>query len=93
MYYVYFLRSLKNNKIYVGFTKKDPKMKVIEHNKGSTPWTRQNKPLVLIYYEDYVCELDARRRERFYKSGFGKSIKYLIVSSVSSKGRSANGRG
>lgn len=79
MNYLYFARSMKNGKVYVGFTAKDPKIRVKEHNEGSNRWSSSNKPLKLIYYESYICEQDAKQREKFYKSGFGKKIKSIIV--------------
>jgi putative endonuclease len=82
MYCVYFAKSLKNGKVYVGFTSKKPEVRVQEHNAGTNIWSRQNKPLKLIYYENYVCEEDARLRERFYKTGIGKKIKCAIIKSM-----------
>jgi len=82
MFYVYFIKSLKNKKIYVGFTSKDPNLRLEEHNQGSNNWTKINKPFKLIYYETYFCEKDARLREKFYKMGFGKQIKNLIVDKI-----------
>lgn len=35
MYYVYVLKSLKNNKKYIGSTSKSPKERLKEHNNGS----------------------------------------------------------
>lgn len=79
MFYIYFAKSLKNGKVYVGFTSKEPKIRVSEHNSGSSKWSKHNRPLKLIYFESYVCEKDARFREVFYKSGIGKKIKKEIV--------------
>jgi putative endonuclease len=75
MYSVYFAKSRKNGKVYVGYTEKDPKERVIEHNQGSNKWSSQNGPFTLIYYEGFLCKDDARLREKFYKSGIGKRIK------------------
>ena len=85
MNYVYFAKSKKNSKVYVGFTKKDPKTRIKEHNQGSNKWTSQNKPLVLVYYEKYYCEKDARMREKFYKTGVGKQIKSAILENLKKK--------
>jgi len=82
MYKVYFIQSLKNKKVYVGFTKKNPRERLAEHNLGKSQWTRDNGPFKLIYYETYYCEKDAVNREKFYKSGFGKRIKQVIISEV-----------
>ncbi|MCJ7786806.1 GIY-YIG nuclease family protein [Patescibacteria group bacterium] len=79
MYFIYFAKSLKNNKIYVGFTSKDPKARVEEHNSGSNKWSKQNKPLKLIYFEQFICEQDARMREKFFKTGVGKKLKKIII--------------
>ncbi len=79
MYSIYFAKSLKNGKIYVGFTPKHAEERVIEHNLGSNHWSKANKPLKLIYFETYCCEKDARLREKYFKSGIGKRVKYAIV--------------
>jgi len=83
MYSVYFAKSLKNGKTYVGYTEKDPTERIKEHNQGSNKWSKQNGPFTLIYYEKYFCEKDARLREDFYKSGVGKRIKKAIIEEMS----------
>ena len=99
MFYVYFIKSKRNGKIYTGVTSKDPKTRLAEHNYGTNQWTKQNGPFELCYYESYYCVKDAQNREKFYKTGFGKQIKKIIVDklsgcgSVSSKGRPAFGWG
>ena len=72
MVYVYVLRSLKNNKRYVGYTAKLPLEKLKEHNGGATQWTRQNRPFVLLHTEEFSEPSVARKRERFLKSGKGR---------------------
>jgi len=79
MYCIYLAKSLKNNKIYVGFTSKAPEERIKEHNSGSNKWSKENGPLKLIYYEQYFCCKDARMREKFFKSGVGKKIKKAII--------------
>ena len=86
MYYVYFAKSLKNNKYYVGFTSKQPLDRITEHNKGCNAWSKINRPLILIYFEPYYCITDAKAREKFYKSGFGKKIKKILMDSLSNNG-------
>ncbi len=83
MYYTYFLESQKNNKIYVGSTSKLPMERLKEHNSGCNIYTKANRPFRLVYYEEYDCITDARRRELFYKSGFGKQIRDIIVKYMS----------
>jgi len=84
MYYIYFAKSLKNGKVYVGSTSKEPQQRVDEHNNGSNKWSSINKPLKLIYYEKYFCDKDSSQREKFYKSGFGKKVKSNIIASLGS---------
>ena len=72
MFHIYVLRSLKNNKRYVGFTSKDPSVRLKEHNSGTNAWTRQNKPHILILLEAFKSEAEARAREKFLKSGQGR---------------------
>ena len=82
MFSIYFAKSLKNNKIYVGRTEKSPQIRVEEHNKGSNVWSKQNGPFKLVYFETYFCKVDAVKRELFYKSGIGKRIKKAIVAEM-----------
>lgn len=83
MYYVYFAKSLKNLKVYVGSTSKEPQVRVNEHNAGANVWSKHNGPFELIYFEEYLCKQDAEKKERFYKTGFGKRIKYAIIHEIS----------
>jgi len=84
MYFVYFAKSVrKHSKVYVGLTSKDPKSRVQEHNQRSNTWSKQNGPFKLIYYESFICKEDAKNKEDFYKTGFGKRIKIAIVKEMS----------
>lgn len=79
MYHVYILRSEINNKSYVGYTSKEVKRRLAQHNIGSNKWTKGNKPFKLVYYESFVCKEDAILREKFFKMGVGKKLKQLIL--------------
>jgi putative endonuclease len=83
MFYVYFLKSLKNNKIYTGVTEKDPAVRLLEHLEGTNAWSRRNGPFELLYYESYYCKTDALHREKFYKTGFGRKVRDAILVAVS----------
>ena len=72
MFYVYVLRSLRNDKRYVGYSGKAPMEKLAEHNGGATRWTRNNRPLKLIHYAEFGDAKRAREREKFLKSGRGR---------------------
>lgn len=79
MYYVYVIKSLKDGKRYVGFSKKQPKERLAEHNVGSNIQSKNHKPFVLIYSESFVDENIARKRERFFKTGKGRNILNNII--------------
>lgn len=66
MYYVYILKSKKDNNFYIGSTN-DLKRRLCEHNSGLVFSTKSRKPLGLIYYEAYCAEGDARKREKNLK--------------------------
>ncbi|MFZ2521883.1 MAG: GIY-YIG nuclease family protein [Minisyncoccia bacterium] len=50
MFYVYILKSEKDNNLYTGYTN-DLKRRLIEHNSGKSKSTKSRKPFELIYYE------------------------------------------
>ena len=71
-FYIYVLLSLKDRKLYIGFTT-NLKSRLIEHANGEVSSTKLRRPLKLIYYEYFIDMKDAKVRERFLKSGFGRS--------------------
>lgn len=74
MYYLYVLKSEKNQRKYIGSTD-DLKRRLKEHNLGQGgKYTKDNRPFVLIYYEAYIDKKDAQEAERFYKTGYGKEV-------------------
>ena len=79
MYHIYFAKSIKNGKVYVGRTSKKPEARIVEHNNGSNKWTRVNGPFKLIYFESFKCKEDLIERETFYKTGIGKRVKTAIT--------------
>jgi putative endonuclease len=74
MYYVYVLKSEKSRQWYTGSTD-NLRKRLSQHNKKQSTWTKRGVPWTLIYYEACLDETDAREREKYLKSGFGK--KYL----------------
>ena len=67
MYYVYILKSLKDNNKYIGSTN-NLQRRIKEHNDGKVLSTKNRRPLILIYKEKYDNETEARRKEMFYKT-------------------------
>ncbi len=74
MYFVYVFRSLKDSKLYIGYTE-DIEKRVSQHSMGRVTATKHRLPLQLLYYEAYLDKRDAKGREKFLKGGSGH--KYL----------------
>lgn len=70
-FYIYVLRSSIDGKFYVGYTT-DLKRRLTEHSKGLVTSTKFRRPFKLIHYEYFINETDAKAREKFLKSGFGR---------------------
>ncbi len=86
-FYVYVLLSLKDKKLYVGYSK-NLKVRFDEHCNGYVNSTKNRKPLKLVYYEACLDKNDAIRRESYLKTSRGKSyinkrIKSSFIGGVS----------
>jgi putative endonuclease len=69
----YVLRSRKNGRLYTGSTN-DLARRLQEHDRGKNAYTRNAGPFDLIYREECPSRLEARRRERYLKSGGGREF-------------------
>ena len=70
-FYVYILQSRKDNGFYIGYTK-DLKNRLTLHSKGMVYSTRNRRPVKLIHYEYFINQDDAKAREKYLKSGYGR---------------------
>lgn len=75
MYYVYILKSKRDNKLYIGYSG-DLRRRIGEHNDGKSNSTKNRRPVVLVYYEAYFSQEEARSRE-FQIKNFGKAYSHL----------------
>ena len=65
-------------KKYTGLTA-DIERRLVEHNSGKTKSTKFGKPWHLIYKEELPSLADARKREKYIKSGVGREyIKKIL---------------
>ena len=71
MNYVYVLHCAKDKGFYIGYTK-DLKKRFEQHTKGRSIATKYRLPVKLIYYEAFLNNTDARSREEYLKSGYGR---------------------
>ena len=69
MYYVYVLRGSKQ--FYTGSTS-DLRRRLSEHNADRVFATKNRGPWTVVYYEASPSEKDARIRERYLKTAWGK---------------------
>ena len=73
MFYIYVLRSIKDDKLYIGYTG-DLKRRIFEHNAKTELSTKNRTPFQLVYYEAYLSEKDAKLREHNLKRFSGSYI-------------------
>lgn len=73
-YYVYILKSLKNNSYYIGYAL-DIGRRLRQHNEGLVKATKYKRPFEVIYKEVFRSGTEARKREVFLKKK--KSKKYI----------------
>ena len=71
MFYVYSISSLGRNYIYVGLTD-NVERRFSEHQSGKNKTTQPYRPFEIILIEKFTTRLDARKREKFLKTGIGK---------------------
>jgi putative endonuclease len=71
MKYSYVLQSDRDGKFYIGSTG-DLRERLQQHNNGQVRSTVYRRSLRLIYYEGCLCADEARRRERYLKTGRGE---------------------
>ena len=85
MYFVYILESLTDGKRYYGFTI-DIERRLVEHNQGKVGSTKSRRPLNIVYYEIVPDITSARRKEKYFKSGFGRKYIRSKIRALSSNG-------
>ena len=71
MFFVYVLKSLKDNMFYTGYTN-NLENRVNDHNKGKVKSTKNRTPFELVYYEASRNIDDALHREKYLKTTYGK---------------------
>ncbi len=81
MYYVYVLQSDRDpNRFYLGYSA-NLKQRLVSHNAGKNPATK-GCTWHVVYYEAYVSELGARRREATLKRN--SKMRQLVMKRVKS---------
>ena len=77
-YCVYILRSLKDGRLYTGYTT-NLENRLRDHNTGHTKSLINRRPLELVYYEKFRTKKEAMDRERFFKTPEGGVLKRKLI--------------
>ena len=71
MFFVYALWSEVYDKFYVGMTT-NPDKRLKAHNAGKSTYTKKFRPWKRFYLEEVVTKVEALKKEKYYKSGWGR---------------------
>jgi len=77
-YFFYAIQSLRNNSLYKGISL-NPAKRLLEHNSEKNISTKHLVPYKLIYIEKCVNRAEARKREKYFKSGSGREKLKLML--------------
>ncbi len=79
IFFVYAIQC-DNGSIYIGQTE-DLTKRWQEHCVGGVNWTKQHKPIEIVYWEEFQSREEAVKREHDLKTGFGRKwLKRLVAS-------------
>ena len=78
MDWIYVLKSLNAEKSYVGITDNIHR-RLNQHNAGKHSYTKRYLPWKVVYYEQVDSRIEARAREKYFKSSAGRKwMRYNI---------------
>ena len=78
MFFVYALKSISRQYIYVGLTNNFER-RLHEHNSGQNRTTRAYMPFEKLIVKTFPSRAEARKHEKFLKSGTGKEQLRAII--------------
>lgn len=67
MHFVYVLYSLKDKKLYKGYTNSISK-RLLKHNSGGSKSTAKRKPFIIAHIEEFENKKNALIREKYLKT-------------------------
>ena len=70
-FYTYVLKSEVDGKNYTGYTN-NLNLRFEQHNNGYVESTKNRRPLKIIYFEACLSQNDALKREKYFKTHYGK---------------------
>ena len=78
MFWVYVLYSSRFDRTYTGMTKHINR-RIKEHNAKGNKSTKAYVPWEIVYKEEYESREEARKREKYLKSGNGREYLKVII--------------
>ena len=66
-YNTYVLKGMKDGKLYIGSTK-DLRKRILDHNSGKNRSTKNRRPFILVYREEFDTIVKARAHEILFKT-------------------------
>ena len=73
MWYVYILKSARDNELYIGSTD-DISRRLSQHNSGEIDATKEKVPLILEAFLAVKDKAKATKLEEYFKTGSGRAI-------------------
>jgi putative endonuclease len=67
------ISSISRAYIYIGITD-NPERRINQHNKGYNRTTKPYRPFQIITIEQFPNRIEARKREKYLKSGVGRGF-------------------
>ncbi|MFA6183983.1 MAG: GIY-YIG nuclease family protein [Parcubacteria group bacterium] len=80
-FFVYILKSLKDEKLYIGQTN-NLENRIKRHNAGQVHSTKNRRPLEILHTEKFDTRKEAMLREKYLKSL--KSSQYILENIINS---------
>ena len=82
MYYTYVLQSLKDKKLYIGYSA-NLRQRLEQHKIGGSISTKKRLPFQCVFYKAFLSKEDAKRREGYFKTTKGKkALKIMLKNST-----------
>jgi len=77
-YYVYILQSDFDDSYYIGYSQ-NPGKRLEDHNDGRSRYTKNKRPWIIVYQEEFQEKSDAIKRERFLKQQRNRSFYKSLI--------------
>ena len=77
-YFIYVIKSITCGTRYIGSTG-EVEQRLSAHNSGKCAYTKNRRPWILIYKEEFPTLPEARKRETYLKTGQGREFLDKVI--------------